>query len=284
MRKLSTRTAILLCALGIALPMTVRAQNQQPQPNNQQGQQQKPAPGTQQQNPPAEAPKVDPQEEADYKAITALKPDAYDDTIKLGEAFVQKYPSSRYDESVYARLTQAYYSKQDIPKMNAAGEKALALNPDDVSVLVPLGYVTPHFADPNDMDYERKLQKAEQELKHALELIPTTPKPANVSDEDFAKLKEGAAEEAHSGLGLVYFRQGKFDQSIEELKQVTTSADVDATNLYVMGVDYQQLKRYSEAADAYGKCAAMSGQLQQRCKQRADQMKIQAGSPPAAKP
>ncbi len=290
MRKILPAAGIAFCVLilGLATTSPARAQSsgQQPAPaqNQQQGDQQKP-PATGTQAPPAEAPKVNPQEEADYKAFSALKPDDVANQIKLGEDFVQKYPSSKYNEPVYARLTQAYYAKQDIPKMNAAGEKALALNPDDVSVLVQLGFVAPHFADPNDLDAERKLQKAEQELKHALDLLATLPKPSpTMSDDDFAKAKATATEEAHSGLGLVYFREGKYDESLSEFKLVTAGPEADPTNLYVMGVDLQQLKRFGEAADAYGRCAMTSGQLQARCKQRADQMKQQAGAAPAAKP
>jgi tetratricopeptide (TPR) repeat protein len=287
MRNLFSGVGISFCALIFGLigasPARGQSPGQQPPPVQQPTDQQKPAPnGTQ--TPPAEAPKVNPQEEADYKAFTALKTEDVNNQIKLGEDFVQKYPESKYDESVYAKLTQAYAVKQDIPKMNAAGEKALAMNPDDVSVLVQLGFVAPHFADPNDMDSERKLQKAEQELKHALELLPAMPKPATVTDDDFAKAKAAAAEEAHGGLGLVYFRQGKYEESLAQFKLVTAGPDADPTNLYVMGIDLQQLKRFGEAADVYGKCAATSGPLQPRCKQRADQMKQQAASQPAAKP
>ena len=291
MKKSSLGMGVAICALvlglGTAVPAGAQSSNPAPAPapaQNQQGDQPKPATGNQTQLPPPEAPKVNPQEEADYKAFGALKPEATDDAIKQGEAFVQKYPDSRYNESVYARLTQAYYAKQDVPKMNAAGEKALALNPDDVSVLVQLGFVAPHFSDPSDMDNERKMQKAEAELKHALELIPTMPKPPALADDAFAKAKEAATEEAQSGLGLVYFREGKYDESVAEFKAVTAGPEADPTNLYVMGVDLQQLKRYGEAADAYGRCAAASTPLQARCKDRAGQMKQQAAAQPAAKP
>jgi len=284
-------TAFCALIIGLATAAPAKAQANQPSPQNQQNQQtqQSPpsgqqAPGGQAQNPPAEAPKTNPQEEADYKAFTALKPDDFDGQIKQGEAFVEKYPTSRYNESVYARLTQAYYQKQDIPKMNAVGDKALALNPDDVSVLVQVGFVAPHFSDPNDMDAERKIQKAEQELKHALELIPTMPKPPNLADADFDKAKASATEQAHSGLGLVYFREGKYQESVDEFKIVTSaSPSPDPTDLYVMGVDLQQLKKFNEAADAYTKCATSTGPLQARCKQRADQAKQQAAQP-AGKP
>jgi tetratricopeptide (TPR) repeat protein len=290
MRNSSLGNGIAICALvlglGSAVPTRAQSSGQQQQPPaaNPPASQSKPAAGSPTQAAPAEAPKANPQEEADYKAFGALKPEAIDEQIKQGEAFVQKYPDSRYNESVYAWLTQAYYAKQDIPKMNAVGAKALALNPDDVSVLVRLGFVAPHFSDPNDMDNEHKMQTAEQELKRALELIPTTPKPPGLADDAFAKAKASATEEAHSGLGLVYFREGKLEDSVTEFKLVTAGPDADPTNLYVMGVDLQQLKRFSEAADAYGKCAATASPLQARCKTSADQMKQQAASQPAAKP
>jgi len=216
-------------------------------------------------------------EDVDYKAFYDLKQDDFDQTIKLGEAFVEKYPASKYDESVYSRLTQTYYAKQNFPKMYEEGDKALALNPDDVTVLVRLGWVTPHNnVDPNDMDAERKLQKAETELKHALEVLPTLPKPVNMTDDAFAKAKADTAEQAHSGLGLVYFREGKYDQSVTELQASTQEATPDPTDLYVMGVDLEKLKKFNEAADAYNKCGAQPSQLQNACKSKAAAAKQQA--------
>ena len=58
-------------------------------------------------------PAVDPKEEAAYKAFFDASPQDADTKIKLGEDFIQTYPTSRYAESVYAGLSQAYYAKQD---------------------------------------------------------------------------------------------------------------------------------------------------------------------------
>ena len=290
--KTTRRFALLFCATALALaaPHIARAQsskqqgtqqnqsqsqqNQTPQNQDQnQNQNQNVAPGQQQ----APQQNAATPEDTDYKAFYNLKPEDTDDQIKMGEAFVAKYPASKYDEAVYARMTQAYFAKSDYAKMYEDGDKALALNPDDVSVLVRLGWVTPHNSDPNDMDAERKLQKAEEELKHALDVLSTMPKPANMTDDAFTKAKADAADQAHDGLGLVYFREGKYDESVAELQKSTNDstpgAVKDPTDYYVMGVDLQKLKRNSDAADAYNKCAAMSGPLQARCKQSADQAK-----------
>jgi tetratricopeptide (TPR) repeat protein len=237
------------------------------------------APPTAQQ---AEPPKVDPEEERAYKAFYDLKFDATDQTIQLGEQFVQKYPSSKYSEQVYSRLTQAYFDKQQFEKMYAAADKALAINKDDVSVLVLVGWVIPHKIDPNDMEADRRLGKAEEYEKHALAVLDAMPKPAGMSDEQFAKSKTAAQSQAHSGLGLIYFRLQDPAKSVDELqKGASTAANPDATDYYVMGMELSQLKRYPEAADAYDKCNKIPGGLQDRCKQAGEQAKKQAAAPAA---
>ncbi len=228
------------------------------------------------------APKADPEEEAAYKAFSDTKPDDADKRIQLGEAYVQKYPSGKYLDQVYQGLTTAEYSKQDFPKMYADADKALATNPDDVTVLVLVGWVIPHNYDPNDLAAESRLDKGEKYEKHALEILATLPKPANMTDEQFAKVKAQGEAQAHSGLGLIYFRRGNYEESIAELKKSTADpANQDPTDYYVMGVELTRVKRYSESADAFAKCAASPGGLQDRCKQMGADAKKQAAATPA---
>jgi tetratricopeptide (TPR) repeat protein len=230
------------------------------------------------------APKADPEEEAAYKAFSDAKPTDADKRIQLGEQYVQKYPSGKYAESVYQGLTTAEYDKQDLPKMYADSDKALALNPDDVTVLVLVGWVIPHNFDPNDLAAESRLDKGEKYEKHALEILAALPKPANMTDEQFAKVKAQGEAQAHSGLGLIYFRRQDYEQSIAELKKSTVDpANQDPTDYYVMGVELTRLKRFSESADAFQKCAAVPGGLQDRCKQMGADAKKQAAAQPAPK-
>ncbi len=231
------------------------------------------------------APKVDPAEEADYKAFFELKPEENDKRIDLGETFVLKYPNSKYAEGVYSQLANAEYAKQNFPKMYADADKALALNPDDPTLLVLVGWVIPHQYDPNDSKSDAQLDKAEKYEKHALEVLPTVPKPATMTDAQFAAAKAGAESQAHSGLGLVYFRRQNWEGAITELTKATaTATPPDPTDYYVMGVSLGHLNRFAEAADAYGKCAAVPGGLQGACKQKADDAKKQAAAKPAPKP
>jgi tetratricopeptide (TPR) repeat protein len=228
------------------------------------------------------APVTDPAEEKAYKDITALKPGDTEKLIQLGEQFVEKYPTSKYTEPVEALLSMAYYDKKDYPKMYAVSDKALLLNPDEVKVLVVVGWVIPHFYDPNDLDSERRMGKAEQYEKHALELLPTLPKPDGVTDADFAKSKAEAESQAHSGLGLIYFRRQQFAEAVPELQvAIKLSAQPDPVDLFIMGASLQQLKRYGEAADTFQKCSLIPSGVQDRCKQGADQVKKLAAAQPA---
>jgi len=221
--------------------------------------------------------KVDPQEEAAYKAFYDTKAEDADARIQLGQAFVQKYPTSHYAESVYAGLTQAYYVKNDWKDFYASSDKALALNPDDASVLVMVGWVIPHALNPNDPDASSNLDKAERYEKHALVVIGTMQKPASMTDDQFAQTKTSLLSEAHSGLGLVYFRRQDSDDSVKELQQATQSAAApDPTDLFVLGLGLQNLSRYSEAADAFNRCGQIPSALQDRCKQSAEAAKKQA--------
>ena len=276
---------VVLLAVFLSAPNSF-AQYQQAPPPSAPGSQSQAKPQTQKdgQTAPAVAvPKADPEEEAAYKAFSDTKPEDADKRIQLGEQYAQKYPSGKYIEQVYQGLTTAEYSKQDLPKMYTDADKTLALNPDDVTVLVLVGWVIPHNYDPNDLAAESRLDKGEKYEKHALEVLAALPKPANLTDEQFAKVKAQGEAQAHSGLGLIYFRRQDYEQSIAELKKSTADpANQDATDYYVMGVELTRLKGCSESADALQKCAAMPGGLQDRCKQMGADAKKQAAAQPAA--
>jgi tetratricopeptide (TPR) repeat protein len=221
--------------------------------------------------------KPDPAEEAAYKAFFDAGTENPDARIQLGNDFLQKYPMSHYVQSVYTGLIQAYYAKQDWTNFYADADKALAINPDNVPVLTMVGWVIPHVINPQDPDAQKNLDKAESYEKHAIVLIGTMVKPATMTDEQFSQSKASVLSQAHSGLGLVYFRRQQFADSVTELQQSTQAAsNPDQTDYFVLGLDLQSLGRLPEAADAFNHCSQIAGGLQDRCKQSADNAKKQA--------
>jgi len=219
---------------------------------------------------------VDSKQKDAYAAFYKVNPEDPDKKIELGNKFLQKYPKSPFAEAVDVGLTNAYYAKQDWKDFYASADNALALKPDEVDVLAFVGWVIPHFYDPNDPNADAQLDKAETYEKHALVVITTMPKPAGVTDAQFAASKAQKTFQAHSGLGLVYFRKQDYDNSVKELQlAVQGNAAPDQADLFVLGVDFQNLNRDGDAANAFNRCSEMVGSLQDRCKQSADQTKKQ---------
>lgn len=222
----------------------------------------------------APVPKVDAKESAGYKAFFDTNPQDADKRIQLGEEFVKQYPSGPYTESVHAGLVQAYYMKQDWKNFYASADKALAIKPDDVDVLVTVGWVIPHIYNPDDPDASKKLDKAEDYEKRALQQLANLPKPADMTDEQFAAAKADKTAEAHSGLGLVYFRRQDFEKAAKELAQATQgTSHPDPTDYFALGAALQNTKQFGQAADAFDHCAQIPGGLQAECKQNADAAK-----------
>jgi tetratricopeptide (TPR) repeat protein len=211
----------------------------------------------------------DPQEVNAYKAFYKANEPAK--KIELGNSFLQKYPKSALDEPVDVGLLNVYYAKQDWKNVYSTADNALTLKPDDLYVLTTVGWVIPHVSQPDDSDAEQLLDKAEAYAKHAMEIMPTMSKPSYMNDAQFAAMKAQSALQAHSALGLVYFRRADYENSAKELQQSTPStANPDPTDLYILGVDFQNLNRFADAADAYNRCGQLAGPLQDRCKQSAD--------------
>jgi tetratricopeptide (TPR) repeat protein len=224
--------------------------------------------------------KIDPKEQAAYDAFYHANSENLDRKILLGDAFLAKYPSSVFDEAVDAGLVSVYFEKKDWKNFYSTADKALALKPDDVDVLTTEGWVIPHFYNPHDENADEQLSKAEALEKHAIEVLATMAKPTSMSDAQFAASKAQKATQAHSALGLVYFRREDYANSAAELGQaIEGQASPDQTDLYVLGIDDQNLSRFSEAADMFGRCAQAPGNLTERCKESADEAKHQATQP-----
>lgn len=214
----------------------------------------------------------DPVEVAAYKEF--YKADEPAKKIKLGTAFLQKYPKSYLDEPVDVGMLDAYYSQRDWKDVYNMADSALDRKPDDVYVLTTVGWLIPHVYNPSDPDAGKLLDKAEQYSKYAIDVIPKMTKPNHMNDTQFAAMKDQSTRKAHSALGLVYFRRQYFDLSAKELQEATTGvATPDQTDLFVLAIDLGQLKRYSDAAGVYDRCGQLTGPFQDRCKQGASDSK-----------
>ncbi|MGH9791927.1 MAG: hypothetical protein ACRD5W_12015 [Candidatus Acidiferrales bacterium] len=275
LKRISLAVMLALVMVSAAFAQQQAQQPQQPPPPAQQPPAQQPPPAEPQ------VPPVNQEEEDAYKAFFDAPRDMPQKQIDLGEAFLAKYPDSRYRASVYARMVNAYLALGDVDKLFVAGEKALELNPDNVDVLAVVAYAVPRRINPQDLDAAQKLQKVEQYSKHAVEVLNGLPKPETLTEEEFTRAKNEKLSMAHSGLAMVAYHRQNYAGMASELEQATTlSAAPDPSDFYLLGIAYQQGKRHGDAATAFGKCAAVAWDFQDRCKQSQEQSLKQGGVQP----
>ena len=222
----------------------------------------------------AAPPPVTAEEEAAMKAFRDAPLADVSKKNQMGEDFVQKYPQSRYRVEVYSWLVKGYYGTGAIDKMEVAAEKELAIQPDDATTLAIMGQTLPRAMNASTPDKDKRLVKAEQYSKKALELIPTLPKPAGLTDEQFSAAKNQTSAMAYSGLGLVAYRRGKFEDAIPSLEQsVKLDPNPDPVNYYLLGVANEKGSHFDDAIAAFTKCASSPGGLQPTCKAGIDEVK-----------
>jgi tetratricopeptide (TPR) repeat protein len=176
-------------------------------------------------------------------------------------------------------LTTAYYSTGNTDKMFAAGAKALELNPDNVDVLALLSMAIPRRMKATQPDFADQIKKAEGYAHHAIELMPTLPKPATVDDATFEKAKNDKLALCHSGLGLINLNVKKnYDEARTELTlAVQLASSPDMVDYYLLGTADAQASFMNGAIAAYDKCA-QSGPLEAQCKSREEAVKKDAAS------
>jgi tetratricopeptide (TPR) repeat protein len=215
------------------------------------------------------------------KAFQELPTSDMPKKIEAGEDFLKKYPDSQYRPMVYSTLTIAYLRTGNTQKALEVGDKEVALKPDDVQTLALLGETIPRAINGSTAEPAKQLDKAESYAKRAIEVTPTIAKPEGMTDQTFMMAKNGTLAMAHSGLGLVYFRRGKFSDAIPELEQsvkIDPNPTPDPVNLYLLGLSNQKASHFDQANMAFTKCASIAGNLQAPCRDGAEEAKKQAST------
>jgi tetratricopeptide (TPR) repeat protein len=224
----------------------------------------------------APVPQVTKEELAAYnKFVAGAKTADARQKINMGEAFLTAYPNSMYAGGVESQLAMSYLSVNDVDKMMAAGEKALASNPNDVDVLPLMAFAIPRRSGTT----AQQLEAAVNYARRAINLLSTMPKPAELDDATFAKLRDEKLAQCRSGMGTAYFKTGHFDEAVTELSQaVRLDSAPDPVDYYVLGLANDRSSHFTDAVAAFDKCASMPGSLQANCRNLSAETKKKAAN------
>jgi tetratricopeptide (TPR) repeat protein len=220
---------------------------------------------------------ADKKEEKAYNTFRAVPATDAAKKVEVGENFLKAYPKSQLAQLVYPFLVVGYIQMGQVDKGVAAARQGLTINPNDFRTMAVVSQALARTYNPSAPNAEDQLAKADDYGSKALAGAATWKKPEGVTDEAFAQQKSETEAMAHAGVGLVLLRRDKFEEAIPELEKATALNATDQANFYLLGMAEMNTKRFGEAATAFAKCAALSGNLQETCTSAAAEAKKSAG-------
>jgi tetratricopeptide (TPR) repeat protein len=171
------------------------------------------------------------------------------------ERYIAAFPGSRFEEQITQTAVYTLGQLNDSARLASFGEKALAANPNSVSMLVLLASAFAESSNPTPTEMTR----AESYARKALEMSKAHPS----DDERKQRMSTGLA---HSALGLALLNQDKSMAAITELKTAATELKGDPTAypavLYRLGFAYAKTNKIAEAKAVLTEAVAIEGPYQ----------------------
>jgi tetratricopeptide (TPR) repeat protein len=235
-----------------------------------------PTPGSNDTNAPPAEPVKPPskQEKKAYNTFHDMQPTDAAKKTQLGEAFLQQYPQSQYRSEVVGWLATAYMQQGQVDKLEAQGESELQQKPQNPLTIGLLGSNLARAVTGSNPDAQKRLDKAEEFCKHAIEIANGLQKPEGVADDKFNAAKNQALGFAYGGLGTSSFRKGKYADAVTNLQQaVKFSGGTDPVDFYVLGKAEEAQNNFDQALAAYTKCAAINSGMQKACESSIQEVK-----------
>ena len=169
------------------------------------------------------------------------------------QRIAKMYPDTPQAEQALTLAASAYQQAQDRAKMQAVANSVLAKDPNNIGILLLL-------AD----DYSERgdqLDKAEQCAKKATLLLDAAKKPDNLTDEQWKQQISIQKGLALSALGQVNIQKKQNALAVDSLTKAApllkTNPFIYARNQYRLGFAYLNLKRNTEAKQAFTDAASL---------------------------
>lgn len=195
--------------------------------------QNQPAPAGQQ---PAPQKKVI-QDPAEYNAYVAAvgNQDAAARAAAL-EAFVVSYPKTVMKEDALEAILKAYLTANQAQKAVDAGQRLLAVNPNNLTALALVSYLDRALAQQGGPNAAQQLTEAGQLAVHGLQVLPNAPKPEGVTDEQWAKNKNDFKTIFLGSAGHAALQAKDYPAAQQNLRAAVDANPADLMNVYLLSL------------------------------------------------
>jgi tetratricopeptide (TPR) repeat protein len=205
---------------------------------------------------PGQAAQARSQEELDsyLEVVSATDPRMVVQKVK---AFVSAFPQSELLGAAYQYQLQACERLNDFEGMLAAGEKALAQDPDSLNTLLALAPAMATRA-AGRPDRDQLLSQAESYAHRALDGVGKIRAPRQLSMEQWNIRKKEMQSEAHGVLGVVALQRGEFQSAASQLEMaISLSSPPQGVQFLRLGLALASSGKKEEAESKFRRAAEL---------------------------
>lgn len=166
-----------------------------------------------------------------------------DKVVEVGEKFSTDVPQADNSNKVWVfqRVMQSYQQLNNFDKTVEYGDKLLALNPKDLPALLTLSSILPERLPQAEDKKAQQLEKAmevAQKAQAEINALTSGPKPAQVTDQQWADEKNRLQATVLASIGLIYLNKKEYDKAVENYEKSTNLVRNNSIDYYRLGVAY----------------------------------------------
>jgi tetratricopeptide (TPR) repeat protein len=180
---------------------------------------------------------------AEYNAyVTALSQTDAAAKAQALETFLQQYPSSVVKVSALELLMATYQQLGNAPKLIDAASRLLQADPNNLRALALLTYIYRQQAENGGPNAAQALQQAGQYAQKGMQTNETAPKPPELTQADWEKLKSQTQAIFAGAAGMAALQQKDYPNAQKYLTIAVQAQSNDLRNVYPLALAYLQQK------------------------------------------
>jgi tetratricopeptide (TPR) repeat protein len=193
------------------------------------------------------------------KVQQAYNAQNWDGVIQAIDSTLENFPDTEFKDQLLDMAAQAAANKGDYAETVAYAERAVAANPQDVSMWVLIAEDVAQHSRDTDLDLNQSVKKVQDDANKALELLknPSTPPPPGLPADQWPEVRKQLTEQAYDALAQAADLQKKFPESIADFK-TALSIEPNPVTMARLAKAYVDARQYDDAISEADQVIAMN--------------------------